>query len=108
MPAEQATLEPTGSNPTNYIGTRAWEAPLWWHADLRQDHKHMRSDEDQKMAILGVILAGEIHETPDKMLAGEDHGAAARPLPETPMGQQQGPRLPRLHRRPHAAASSTS
>ena len=33
------------------------------------------------MAILGVILAEEIHETPDKMLAGGDHGAAERPLP---------------------------
>ena len=81
MPAEQATLEPTGSNPTNYIGTKAREAPLWWHADLRQDHKHMRSDEDQKMAILGVILAEEIHETPGKALAKGISGTTARPTP---------------------------
>ena len=45
-PAERATLEPTGSDPINYIGTRAREAPPWWHADLCQDHKHTRSDED--------------------------------------------------------------
>ena len=55
--------------PTNYIGTKAREAPLWWHADLRQDHKHTRSDEDQKTT------------TPGKTLAGDDHGAPARPLP---------------------------
>ena len=63
---EQATLEPTGSNPTNYIGTKAREAPLWWHANLCQDHKHVRSDEDQKTATLGRILAEEIHKTPGK------------------------------------------
>ena len=28
-PAERATLEPTGSDPINYIGTRAREAPPW-------------------------------------------------------------------------------
>ena len=80
-PAERATLEPTGSNPTNYIGTKAREAPLWWHANLRQDHKHVRSDEDQKTATLGGILAEKIHKTPGKTLAGDDYNATARPLP---------------------------
>ena len=42
-PTERATLEPAGSNPTNCGWTRAREAPLWWHADLRQDHRYMRS-----------------------------------------------------------------
>ena len=37
--------------------------------------------------ILGEILAEEIHETPGKTLAGDDHGATARPLP----GPRQGP-----------------
>ena len=73
--------------PTNHIGTKAREAPLWWHADLRQDHKHTRSDEDQKMVILGVILAEEIHETPNNILSGEDHGTAARSL----LRPRQGP-----------------
>ena len=67
--------------PTNYIGTKAREAPPWWHADLCQDHEHTRSDEDQKTTILGGILAEEIHETPGKTLAGEDSDATARPLP---------------------------
>ena len=71
-PTERATLEPTGSNPTNYDWTRAREAPLWWHADLCQDHRYMRSDEDQKMAPLGGILAEESHKTPDKILAADD------------------------------------
>ena len=76
-----------GSNPTNCDWTRAREAPLWWHADLCQDHKHVRSDEDQKTATLGGILAEEIHKTPGKRLAGDDCNATARPLP----GPQQGP-----------------
>jgi hypothetical protein len=94
--------------PTNHIGTKAREAPLWWHADLRQDHKRVRSDEDQKTATLGGILAEEIHKTPGKRLAGDDCNAMARLLPRASAGPQPGPRLPRLHRRPHAAASSTS
>ena len=81
MPAEQATLEPTGSNIINYIGTKAREAPLWWDADLRQDHKHVRSYEDQKTATLGGILAEEIHKTPGKTLAGDNCNAIAAPLP---------------------------
>ena len=56
----------------NYIGPRAREAPLWWHADLCQDHEYMRSDENQKTTILGKILAKEIHEAPGKILAGDD------------------------------------
>ena len=50
----------------------------------------MRSDEDQKTTILGGIPAEEIHETPDKMLAGEDHEAAARPLPGPRKGSCRG------------------
>ena len=71
-PAECATLEPKGSNAIEHIGTKAREAPPWWHADLCEDHKHTRSDEDQKTMILGKILAEEIHETPGKILAGDD------------------------------------
>lgn len=94
--------------PTNHIGTKAREAPLWWHAYLRQDHERTRSDEDQKTTIVGEILVEDIHETPGTTLAGDDHGAAARPLPRTLTGPRLGPRLPRLHRRSHAATSSTS
>ena len=65
----------------NYIGTKAREAPPWWHADLCQDHKYMRSDEDQKTTTLGGILAEEIHKATGKILAGDDHDATARPLP---------------------------
>ena len=75
----------------------------------------MRSDEDQKMAILGVILAEEIHETPDKILAGEDHGTVARPLQGPWQGPcrrhlQDGSRARVFHNSTaiHAAASSTS
>ncbi|EMS62103.1 hypothetical protein TRIUR3_32479 [Triticum urartu] len=89
-PAERATLEPTGSNLTNCVGTKAREAPLWWHANLRQAHKHMSSDEDQKTATLGRILAEEIHKT----LAGDDSNATTRPLPgprqDPCRGHQQG------------------
>ena len=60
------------------------------------------------MTILGKILAKEIHETPSKILSGDDRGATARPLPRTSAGPQPGPQLPRLHHRSHAAASSTS
>ena len=86
-PAERATLEPKGSNAINHIGTKAREAPPWWHADLREDHKHTRSDEDQKTTILGKILAEEIHETSGKILAGDDRDVTARPLP----GPRQDP-----------------
>ena len=71
----------------NYIGTKAREAPPWWHADLCQDHKYTRSDEDQKTTIPGKILTKEIHKTPGKILAGDDHDATARPL----LGPQQDP-----------------
>ena len=74
--AERATLEPKGSNAINHIGTKAREAPPWWHAGLRKDHRHTRSDEDQKTMILGKILAEEIHETSGKILAGDDRGLA--------------------------------
>ena len=78
----------------NYIGPMAWEAPLWWHADLCQDHEYMRSHEDQKTTTLGGILAEEIHKTPGKRLAGDNRstterplpGPPARPLPRTPAG----------------------
>ncbi|EMS63710.1 Tubulin beta-2 chain [Triticum urartu] len=74
MPAERAALEPRGSNAINHIGTKAQEAPPWWHADLCGDHKYARSDEDQKTTILSKILAKEIDETPGKTLAGDNHG----------------------------------
>ena len=63
----------------NYIGTRSREAPPWWHADLCQDHKYIGSDEDQKTATLGGILAEEIHKTPGKILAGDDNNARQGP-----------------------------
>ena len=61
----------------NYTGTKAREAPPWWHADLCQDHKHARLDKDQKTTILGGILAEEIDKTPDKRLARHDCNATA-------------------------------
>ena len=39
MPTEHATLEPKGSNTINHIGTKAREAPPWWHADLCEDEE---------------------------------------------------------------------
>ena len=72
-----ATLEPKGSNTINHIGTKAGEAPPWWHADLCEDHKYTRSDEDQKTTILGKILTKETDETPGKILTGDDCGAMA-------------------------------
>ena len=48
------------------------QALVWWHADLHHDHKHVRSDEDQKTATLGGIFAEESHKTPGKILAGDD------------------------------------
>ena len=70
----------------------------------------------QKMMILGGIPAKEDHKAPGKSLAGDDSrrhgktlaGAPARPLPRTPIGPLPGPRQPRLHHHPQAAASSTS
>ena len=90
MPAERATLEPKGSNTINHIATEAREAPPWWHADLCEDHKHTRSDEDQKTTILGEILAEEIHETPGKILVGDDRDATTRPLPRPRQGPCRG------------------
>ena len=89
MPAKRAALETRGSNAINHIGTKAREAPPWWHADLCGGHKYARSDEDQKTTILGKILAKEIHLTPGKILAGDDRGAMARPLPRTLAGRSQ-------------------
>ena len=83
-PAERATLEPKGSNVINRIETKAREAPPWWHADLREDHKHAILDKDQKTTILGKILAKDTHETPSKTLAGDDHDATAMPLSGPP------------------------
>ena len=73
VPTKPTTLDP-----------RAREAPLRWHADLCQDPKHVRSDEDQKTATLGGIAAEGIHKTPGKRLAGDDYNATARPLPGHP------------------------
>ena len=36
-PVKRATLEPKVSNIINLIGTKAREAPPWWHADLCED-----------------------------------------------------------------------
>ena len=80
-------LEPKSSNTINHFGTEAREAPPWWHADLCGDHKYTRLDENQKTTILGKILAKEIHETPGKILARDDRGAMAKPLP----GPRQDP-----------------
>ena len=92
-------LSPRVPNTTNnYTGTKAREAPPWWHADLCQDHKHTRLDEDQKTKTLGGILAEETHKTPSEILAGDDHDATARPLP----GPRQYPC--RGHQRGHSQA----
>src|SRR3954466_16080763 len=99
MLTERASLEPTVSNPTNYIGTRTQEEPPWWHADLCQDHKHTRSDEDQKTTTLGGILAEEIHKTADKIFAGADRPPPARPLPGPWQGPCRGPQRSRRHAR---------
>src|SRR4051812_27301316 len=80
-PQSKPALSPEVPNTVNnYVGTRAREAPPWWHADLCQDHRYMRSGENQKTATLGGILAEEIHKTPSKRLAGDDCNAMARPL----------------------------
>ena len=71
---------------------------MWWHADLRQDHKHMRSEKDQKTTTLGGILAKEIHKTTSKVLAGDDCNSTTRPLP----GSRQDPC--RGHQRGHSQA----
>ena len=76
-----ATLEPKSSDTVNHIGTKAREAPPWWHADLCEDQEHARLDENQKTKIPGKILAEDTHETPGKPLAGDDYNATARPLP---------------------------
>ena len=104
MPAERATLEPRGSNAINHIGTKAREAPPWWHADLREDHEHTRLDEDQKTTILGGILAEEIHETPDKTLAEDDHVPRRDPC----RGPRQGPCQRHLRGRGQARACQGS
>ena len=73
--------------PTIHIRTKVREVPLWWHADVRQDRKHTRSDKDQKTTTLGGILAEEIHKTPSNRLAEDDRSATVRPLP----GPRQDP-----------------
>ena len=90
----------------NYIGTKAREAPPRWHADLCQDHKHTRSDEDQKTTTLNGIPAEEIHKTPGEILAGDDHDATARPLP----GPRQDPCRGHLrsHNQARACQDSTA
>ena len=56
--------------------------------------------------ILGEILAEEIHETPGKILAGDDHDAMARPLP----GLRQDPCRGHLrgHSQAHVCQDSTA
>ena len=65
-------MSPRGSNTINHIGTKAREAPLWWHAGVCRDHRYARTDGNYKTTILGETLAKEIHETPGKILAGDD------------------------------------
>ena len=114
--SKAATLEAKSSDAIPHIGTKAREAPPWWHADLCEDQEHTRLDENQKTEILDAILAEDTHEPPrqdpcrgrprrrGKTLAG----APARLLPKTSAGPQPGPHQPRLHRHSHTAASPTS
>jgi hypothetical protein len=39
-------LSPRFSNTTDRIGTKAREAPPWWHADLCEDHNYTRPEDD--------------------------------------------------------------
>ena len=66
---------------------------MWWHANLRQDHKHVRSDEDHKMATLGGILAEEIHKTPSKSLAGATCPMPAEQATLEPVGSKRRQQL---------------
>ena len=91
--------------PSNHIGTKAREAPPWWHADLCEDQKHARSGENQKTTILSRIVAEDTHETPGKILARDDRDATARPLP----GPRQDPCRGHLrgHSQAHVCQDST-
>ena len=82
------------------------QAPARWHADLSEDQKHVRSGENQKTTILCKILAEDTHETPGKILVGDDHNATGRPLP----GPRQGPCRghPQGHSQAHARQGSTT
>ena len=85
----QLLAQPAGQAPAwrRPASTPTQQALAWWHADLREDHKYTGSDEDQKTATLGGILAEEIQETPGKTLAGDNCNVMARPLP----GPRQDP-----------------
>ena len=84
----------------------AREAPLWWHADLCQDHKHTRSDEDQKTTTLGEILAEESHKTPSKILARDGCAPRQDPCRATRQGPHRGRQWG--HRQAHANQASTA
>ena len=58
------------------------------------------------MTILGKILAEEIHETPGKILAGDDYDATARPLPGPRQGHCRGHL--RGHSQDHVCQDSTA
>ena len=51
---------------------------------------YSRSDEDQKTTILGKILVEEGHQTPSKILAGEDNAPRQDPCRATRQGPQRG------------------
>ena len=74
-----ATLEPKSSDTIDNIGTKAREAPAWWHADLCKDQERTRLDENQKT------------ETPARSLLGTLTRPLARPLPGTPVRPRQDP-----------------
>ena len=74
-------MSPRGSNTINHIGTKAREAPPWWHADLCRDHRYTRSDENQKTTILG------------EMFARKSTRPSARSLPGMTAVPQPGPHL---------------
>ena len=60
-----------------------------------------RSDENEKTATLGAVLAVEIHKPPGKRLVGDDCNATTRPLP----GPWQDPC--RGHERGHCQARTS-
>ena len=83
-------LSPRVSNAINHIGTKAQEAPPWWHADLCEGQEHTRLDENQKTKTSGKILAGDTHKTPGKTLVGDACKAPARSLPGPRQGSCRG------------------
>ena len=114
-PTERASLEPRGTNAISHIGTKAREAPPWWHADICQDHKHTRSNEDQKTTPPAGSVPRRSTRPPASALPGTTAApwqdpcrAPGKALAEGVSGAIARPASTKTPRRPQAAASSTS